>query len=160
MNKRVFCSLMLCIVFGSTGCAENYQYQIQPETSTDKYATQTPMTQAEFSIYLSKQASIFANFLESRLIYLKNPVDSKTELINAKLELRDMEKAKEELKTIHPPYEREEDQAAMLTTMNTIHTHMKNYIKRLEEGKSVNKYSDLFFSDFNQLTGLSNTYYQ
>lgn len=152
----LFSALFLCSV---TGCATN----IQPDSAQDgTYSTQTPMTSLEYSIYMNKQITVFANQISTRLLMANNSTDrsyeNEADLSDESVKI--LEDVLDEVTVTKPAATSDDDREKTIQAMQTALEHMQAYAKAVRDEKDVTKFKDDFQNDFNALTGLANLYYQ
>lgn len=153
--------LLICVTacIAITGC----DTKIQPDSkSAGTYSTQTPMTALEYSIYMNKQITVYANQLSSRMSMVKNstdnPYEHETDLAEESLKI--MTDTLEEVTVTKPAETAEDDRETTIEAMQTAVDHMQQYVDALNNQEDVSAFADVFQNDFNALTGLANLYYQ
>lgn len=157
--KRVIPIFFLSIsLLSTTGCTE-----IQPdEPGTGEYSTQTALSYPEYSMYMTKQITVYASQLTTRMGAVKNSdtADREQELMLAEESLEIMQDVLDEVTVTRPATTADDDREATISAMETAVSHMEDYISALENQEATDAYADTFLNDFNALTGLANLYYQ
>ena len=157
-KKAVYSLLIALLIMNLCGCGD-----IRPDSAdSGRYSTQTSMTSAEYSVYMNKQITVFANQLTTHLVMIKNSVDGNYEnaVTLAEESIRIMEEALNGVIVTMPAKTSESDRETTITAMQTAIDNMKQYKESLEAGKDISDYKTAFENDFNALTGLANLYYQ
>ena len=154
--------ILFLTIFAGVACA-GCSTEIKPDTAEQgTYGTQNKNTALEYSIYMNKQITNFANQLTTRLTMINNHEDSQyeneIELTEQSIEI--MEDILEQVTVTNPSVNGEDDRESVILAMETSVEHMKDYRTALENQTSVKGFADEFQNDFNALTGLANLYYQ
>lgn len=158
MRKKIYCLIfILCLLL--TGCSK-----IKPDSPEDgKYATQNRLSALEYSIYINKQLTIFANQVSTRMGSVSNvskgySVDNELSLANSSLVI--LQETYDETVTTYPSEGDDASRDTTLMVMQTAIGHMKSYISDLEKKEDVSGYFKDFENDFNALTGQAGLYNQ
>lgn len=85
--------------------------------------------------------------------------NKKEELTMIKANLSDMQAAADEVRVTMPSTGRDKDKEAMDAAMKAAIKHMKNYQDALKKDRNTSNYVQVFESDFNEITGLAQMYY-
>ena len=136
---------------------------IQPDPpGKEGYSTENPTSYLDYSIYMGKQISAYANQLTTRMGAVKNSgtADRDQEISMAKESLLIMEDVLEEVEATMPAKTALDDREKTIEAMEAAVSHMSSYGECLEDGEDVSQYADDFQNDFNNLTGMANLYYQ
>lgn len=143
-----------------TGCGSEKDIVTTPRT--DKYATQTRMSNLEYAIYMSKQCSVYTTQIMTRMKAIKNATQSyySAESDLAKRSLTVMQETRDEVASIYPALGKEDDRKATLEVMDVAIQDMKNYLNSLQKNEDVQQYIPVFENDFNQITGRASLYHQ
>lgn len=157
MKKKILtliaCTCMYCLCACSS---------ILPDTSSNgDYATQTPPSAIEYSIYMNKQITVFTSQLTTHMALIVNAGSNYENIIVvAEESAKIMEDVLDEVIVTYPAVTYEDDRDATIIVMETTIEHMKSYIEDLKDGKSISEYVDNFQNDYYALTGQANLYYQ
>ncbi len=160
MRKRIQ-MIAVCVVscLGITGCST----EIKPDSKdAGTYSTQTPMSSLEYSLYMSKQITVFTNQLSSRMVIAKNwstsTYENERDMAQESLEV--MQDSLDEVIVTMPSTNAEDDRETTIEAMQTAVDHVQQYIDAIDSSKDVTAFADIFSNDFNALTGLANLYYE
>jgi len=130
------------------------------EASNDTYATQTRTSSLEYSIYMNKQITVFANQVNTRVTAVNSLKRSNysDEADLAKNCVKILKETRDEVDTTYPSEGQDENRLKTLQVMDTTINDVENYIKDLEDDKDISGYAEVFLNDFNELTGMANLY--
>lgn len=157
-GNKCLIALMFVSLLTLTGCDP-----IVPDSPEDgQYATQTPMSAVEYSIYVNKQVTVYTQQLTTRMTMARNAENAgyENELSQTKNSIEIMKDVLDEVTVTMPSNGRENDRKELIKAMKTAIGHMEDYQKAVEDGKSVSGFIGHFQNDFNALTGLANMYYE
>lgn len=160
MRKKILIITFACIGVMMAGCSSDYK--IKPASSDQTgYVTQNPMSSAEYSLFLNKETTVFTNVLVTRMNAVRTITkeNKKEELTMIKANLSDMQAAADEVRVTMPSTGRDKDKEAMDAAMKAAIKHMKNYQDALKKDRNTSNYVQVFESDFNEITGLAQMYY-
>ena len=159
MIAKMIPVLLFCLLL--SGCGGCSSFTIEPDSASDgTYSTQTSMSSLEYSIYMSKQITLFTNQLTATISIIQTDYDYENALDLANENLDSMEDAYEEVTVTMPATTAEDDREMVMEAMETAIGHMEQYIEALENGEAVDGFKSAFQQDFNALTSLSTLYYQ
>lgn len=141
------------------GCSNDYA--IEPaDSESSTYSTFNGMSALEYSLFAGKQLAVVANQLNGRIVTVsaQKGVSRQSEEEETEFAIKKVEDAKNLFKTTRPAKTYEEQRELTLKTLERVENHLKDYQKDLKEENNVDKYTDIFSSDFNEVTNLSNLY--
>ena len=144
----------------ATGCDGR---ELRPaDPATGKYATQQRTTALEHSVYMGKQVSAFAGHILGRVIALEGMrlAANPQEVTAARSALSEMEDIRAAVESTYPGIGRDDDRQGALTAMGEAVTHVREYIRDLEVGKDVSRFTAVFQADYNAVTAYGGVYVQ
>ena len=159
MQKKIFFLIAAVIAALSLSACK---MEIKPAEPNGNFSTQTRMTAIEYSIYMNKQITIFANAIMTRMqaVHNMNGTMYSREAELAEAAKKTLQEARDEVETTYPASGKDDDRETVLQTMDTALNDFGTYIQALKEQKDVSDYADIFENDFNELTGLATLYTQ
>ena len=166
-QKLIPTSLIAILVLSLlVGCGnENHGITIDGEKALETdgtYTTQTRLSALEYSVFMSKQISVFTNQLSTFITMAQN---SKNYSYDADLVLAEnardvMQDAYDEVLVTFPSQGSDRDRETALTCMETAILHTDEYIEKIKKDENVEDFSQYFQNDFLALTSLASLYYQ
>ena len=165
-NKRILIFFFLGMLAVSTGCGtENHRITIDGKKALETngtYTTQTRLSALEYSIFMSKQITVFTNQLSTFITMAKNSAnysyDADLVLVENARDI--MQDAYDEVLVTFPSQGSDQDRETALTCMETAILHTDEYIQRIRNNESTTDFPQYFENDFLALTSLASLYYQ
>lgn len=157
MKRKISFFMAFILMVTTTACNP-----ILPEDTSDgNYATQTPPSAIEYSIYMNKQITVFTSQLTSHIALIINTNGTYENMLTvAEESLTIMNDVLNEVIVTYPAVGYADDRDTTITVMKTCIEHTENYIHDIKDNKDISGYVDKFQNDYYALTGQANLYYQ
>lgn len=156
--KRKIIAVLACVV---AVCSLSACTNIEPDDPKDgQYATQTSMSSIEYGIYMNKQITVIINQIMGRLQGARSGQATEQELALAEETAGTMQDILDEITVTKPATTADDDRETTIMALQTAVTHMNDYKTALENGEDTRGFVEVFETDINDLTSLSNMYYQ
>ena len=146
------------------GCTN---YGSQPNGTT-VYTAQFPYSAQEYMSFLNKEIEPVTNQLTTHMLLAQNVADgtypASEALASAQDSLRIIQESRDNVDTMQPAYEYDEERISVLRVLDNAEATMTSYIEELQKDQpnanQLRAYSDIMRSDYLTLTGLFNVYWE